>query len=109
MVELDAKFEIDSSVVVVSPLDDVEKMLKDTLAGKLTTQISEKLEKMSFIDMELDEKTGNFVVEANLVLCSKQSILTSIEVMSTKMKNLDISEEDIVDILSSMTEESKGF
>lgn len=109
MVELTAEIEMDASVVAVAPIEDVEQMLKDTVAGKLTTQIMEKLEEMNFLDMELDEEKGKFHVTAELVLCSKQSVLTNIEVMGTKLRQLDLSEEEIVDVLSTLVEDTKGF
>jgi len=109
MVELNAKIEMDASVVVAAPVEDVEQMLKDTVAGKLTTQIVEKLEEMDFLDMNLDEQNNVFVVEAELVLCSKQSVLTNIEVMGTKLKSMGLSEVEIVEVLSTLVNETKGF
>ena len=109
MVELSANFEMDASVVMAAPLEEVEQMLKDTVAGNLTTQISSKLEEMSFMDMRLDEESNKFIVEAELVLCSKQSVITNIEMMSKKMKTYGLMEEDIIDILSTMVQDTEGF
>ena len=100
MVELESRFEIDAELVSTSPIDEVEAMLKDTVSGNLAAQISDKLEEMSFIDMSLDEE---------LVLCSKQSVITNIEMMSKKMKTYGLLEEDIVDVLSTMVQDTEGF
>lgn len=109
MVEINASFEIDSAVVATTPVEEVEKMLKDSVAGNLTAKISDKLEEMSFIDMNLNEETGKFVVEAELVLCSKQSVISNVEVMSTKMKGYGFDEDVIVDVLSTLVEDTGGF
>lgn len=109
MVELSASFEMDASAVMAAPIEEVEKMLKDTVAGNLTKQISEKLEEMSFLDMNLNEEKNKFIVEAELVLCSKQSVITNIDIMSKKLRGYGLVEEDIIDILSTLVEDTKGF
>jgi len=109
MIEINMHGEIDASIVVAAPVEDVEKMLHEEIGSKLSEQLMAHIDDMSFIDMSLNEETNKFEYQAEVVLCSKNSIVTNIKIQARLMDEYGLGEEQIQNVLSAITMDSKGF
>ena len=109
MIELIVRGEIDASVVVAAPVDEVEQMLHDEIGTSLTQEIIKHIDDMSFIDMEMNEEKGMFEYTAELVLCSKNDIVTNIQIQAQVMKDYGLSPEQIARVLEIATFDNEGF
>ncbi len=90
-------------------MEEVEKILNDGISSRLSDQIMENIDEMDFIQMELNEETNQFEYQAELVLCSKNSIVTNIQLQAQEMSKYGLSPEQIESVLAIVTQDSKGF
>ena len=109
MTELDISGNIDADLFASATAEEVEETLQDKISKAITKQIMVNLDKMAFIDLQLDEETNKFHYEASIVLCSKQDIITNAQLMAHKLAEYDLTQEEILDILETQTQENEGF
>lgn len=109
MIELKVNGEIPLIEVIGKEEEDVEALLHENISIGLSKEIVKHVDEMAFIDMELNEKENKFDFSAELVICSKQDILTANEIMAEKLANLGLNATDIVNVLSTQQESTGGF
>jgi len=100
---------VDASIVANEPVEDVEEMLHQEIGSELKRELMKSIDEMDFIQMELNEENGKFEYHAELVLCSKNSIVTNIQLQAQKMKEYGLNPEQIEKVLEIVTFDSKGF
>ena len=59
--------------------------------------------------MELNDDNGKFEYKAELVLCSKNSIITNIQLQAQKMKEYGLDPEQVQKVLEIVTQDTEGF
>lgn len=109
MIELTIHGQINASVVIAAPVEEVEEMLHEEIGTSLTKEIIKHIDDMSFIEMEMNEEHGMFEYTAELVLCSKNDIITNAQMQAQKLSAYGLNEEQIVDVLDTVTQETSGF
>ncbi len=109
MVEVEMNGEIDASIVVAAPVEEVEQMLHEEIGTKLSDQLMKHIDDMAFIDMSLNEETGKFEYKAELVLCSKNDIVTNIQIQAQLMSDFGLTQEQIKEVLETAVQETEGF
>ncbi len=109
MIEIEVDGYIDAASVASTPVDEVEEMLHKHIGTNLSKQVMIHIDEMAFINMSLDEERGEFHYTAELVLCSKESIVTNIQRQAQLMAKHGLNEEQIEEILAIATEDTGGF
>ncbi len=108
MIELSANGIIKPSDIIGLSAEEMEQKLSDRISDSIWLEIKDNLEKMAFIDLH-PQDDGGFNYEAAVVLCSKQDIITSAEIMAQKLSNYGLRADQIEDVLSTQTESYGGF
>ncbi len=109
MIEIEVDGYIDAASVASTPVDEVEEMLHKHIGTNLSKQVMIHIDDMAFIDMELDEENNQFHYKAELVLCSKESIVTNIQRQAQLMAEYGLNEKQIEKILAIVAEDTGGF
>ncbi len=109
MVEIEVDGHIEAASVASAPVEEVEEMLYQHIGTNLSKQLMAHISDMSFIDMELNDETGQFHYKAELVLCSKSDIITNIQKQAVLMQSFGLSEEQTQAVLEITTDDNKGF
>ena len=109
MIEIQIKGGILSSILEGSNAEEVEKILSDGVGEKLRDEILKHIDELDFIEMELNEATGNFEYQGELVLCSKNDIVTNAQIQAQKLSKYGLTPEQIVDVLDTITNNTEGF
>ncbi len=109
MTEISWEETIEHGTVVAFNSDELEKMISQKIASGLASEMEKHIENMSFIDMKINEDTGNFDIKAELVLCSKSDIITNSEIQAQKLAGYGLTENQILDVLETQLEENGGF
>ena len=68
-----------------------------------------RIDDLDFIGMELNEETAKFEYHAELVLCSKNDIITNSQIQAQKLSAYGLTPDQIVDVLDTMTNNTQGF
>ncbi len=109
MMEINLDGEISLDILNGVPVEEVEKTLNESISAKLTEAIVERIDEMDFIDLELNEETQKFEYKAELVLYSKSSVVTNIQLQAQKLSEYGLTPEQITHILEIATLNTKGF
>lgn len=109
MIEIDFEGTILKGLFENHNAKELEELIHENILENLKEQIDKQLDEMSFIDIEPDGDKGDFKYTASLVLCSKQNIISNAEVMAQKLAKIGVLEPDILDVLSTMENDLKGF
>lgn len=109
MIEITWNGIITDEEIAQIPGEYLEKFIEDQISEGIKQQISKHIQDMSFINMEVNSTTGNFEIQAELVLCSKQDIVNNIQMQSVKMAQYGLNQGQIIDILETQSEPSGGF
>ena len=109
MIEVEMSGEIDANVVVAAPVEEVEQMLHEEIGTKLSDQLMKHIDDMAFIDMSLNEETGKFEYKAELVLCSKNDIVTNIQIQAQLMSGFGLTQKQIQEVLETTVQQTEGF
>ncbi len=106
-IDLDGAIPVD--ILNGIPVEEVEDILNKSISTKLTEAIVERIDEMDFIDLELDEETQKFMYKAEMVLYSKSSVVTNIQLQAQKLSEYGLTSEQITHILEIATLNTKGF
>lgn len=106
-IEVDGSFSLDEIKGLNE--NEVEEILHNEIAKDIVKEIVKEMENMAFIDLEIDEESNMFKYTAEIVICSKQNIITANAMMAQKLASFGLDEEDIVEVLSIQQENSGGF
>ena len=109
MIEMEVEGSIPMTMIENESEDKIEQMLQGEIANAMVKQIMKHLDNMAFIDLKINEETKSFDYEASVVLCSKQDIITNAGIVAQKLRDYDLEEEDILDILETQTQSTGGF
>jgi len=109
MIEIAVEGNIGTGMLNNSTPEEVEKLLHEGIGVKIGRQVMDKLDDIAFIDISLNEETNNFEYKAELVLCSKNSIITNTKMQAQLMANYGLSGEQIEEVLMLATSETDGF
>ena len=109
MIELSIMDTIEQSLIATMKSEDLNKLIQDKIAESLTREMRKHIDEMSFIDMNFNEEAGFFEINAELVLCSKQEIITNAELQAQKMAKYGLGEKEILDVLETQLSERGGF
>ncbi len=109
MIEIEVDGYIDAASVASTPVDEVEEMLHKHIGTNLSKQVMIHIDDMAFIDMELDEENNQFHYKAELVLCSKNDIVTNAQIQAQKLSQYGLTPDQIVSVLDTITQNSEGF
>ena len=108
MIEITFKSQIEPGTIVAFDSDNLQEYVEDRIANGIFEEIEKHLEEMAFIEMEPTEDNG-FDITAELVLCSKQEIVTTAELQAVKLAKYGLNEEQILDVLETQLETTGGF
>ncbi len=108
MVELHIETTIPSEYTLRHSADELEQMIQTQIMDKLCEEIDDNLDDISFVDMQMSGD-GDVEIMAELVLCSKQQIVTTAEVQAQKLAGYGLTEEQILDVLETQLEDTHGF
>ena len=109
MIEISMSGSVDASIVANEPIEDVEEMLHQEIESELKRELMKNIDEMDFIQMSLNEEDGKFEYQAELVLCSKSSIVTNIQLQAQAMKEYGLDPEQIERVLKIVLTDTKGF
>ena len=109
MVELSIHNTIKESDMANMDPEILEEKIKNIISDELTKSMQEHVDDMAFIDMEYDEENKAFNITAQLVLCSRQDIISNAEVQAQQMSTYGLTSEQIEEVLLIQTNELKGF
>jgi len=108
MIEMEVALIVTQNEIRGMDESEVENYLEQKIADKFTEHIKKHLDDMSFLEID-PRDNGDMDITAELVLCSKQHIVTGIERMSVKMAQYGLTDEMILDVLSTSIENTGGF
>jgi len=108
MIEIAYDDYINKEEIVGVSTEELEKAIEEKIAKGLSSEMVKHIEDMSFIDMEMTD-AGTFHIKAELVLCSKNDIVTNIQKQSVKLAEYGLTEEQILDVLETTVEKNDGF
>ena len=109
MIEINVGMQIKSEILETIDIESVEKMITAEISKGLADEITKKLDDIPSFEMEMDQNTGVFNVKAELVLCSKQDIITNAEMQAQKLAKYGLNQDQILDVLETITNSSGGF
>ncbi len=109
MVEINITNTIDQSLIVGMESGDLENYIQEQIAETLTKEMRKHIDEMSFIDMQYSEETESFSISAELVLCSRQDIISNAEIQAQQMSKYGLTAEQIEEVLLIQTNELNGF
>jgi len=109
MVEIDYKTSIGREAINEKTAEELEDYIATEIAYGLSVEMKEHIDEMSFIDMKMNIDTGDFDITAELVLCAKAQIITSAEIQAQKLAGYGLTETQILDVLETQLENTKGF
>ena len=87
---------------------ELEEIIEEKIAKGLTHEMTKHIEEMSFLDMKSGED-GSVNIKAELVLCSKNDIVTSVQRQSVILAQYGLTEKQILTVLETSVEKSEGF
>ncbi len=109
MIEIDLEGVISADILAGASMEEVEKILNDGISSRMTASIMKHIDDLDFICMELNEETNNFEYRAELVLCSKSDIVTNAQIQAQKLSAYGLTPDQIVEVLDTITANTKGF
>ena len=109
MIEINMYDTIEQSIITGMDPDKLEELIQDNIAEGLAKEMRKHIDEMSFIDMQYNQETKAFDITAELVLCSKQDIITNADMMAKKLADYGLSEEQILDVLETQLNDNGGF
>ncbi len=109
MIEINVIDTIDQSLIAGMESENLDKLIQDKIAESLTKEMRKHIDEMSFIDMKYNEESESFEINTELVLCSKQEIITNAEIQAQKMAKYGLKEEEILNVLETQLSETGGF
>jgi len=109
MVELDIEGVIPMEMVINKTEEELENTLHREISDKISSETMKHVDDMAFVDMEVNEEKQEFEYKASIVICSKQDIVTSYEIMSQKLAGYGLSTGEIIDVLSTQQNSTGGF
>jgi len=109
MVEIDASLTIDKATIHALDADELETTIHQSIVGALAAEMSKHIDEMSFIDMRINPETEEFEITAELVLCAKAQIITTAEMQAQKLAAYGLTEAQILDVLETQLQDTKGF
>ena len=108
MVEIDFNTNITQDKIKGQSADELEDFIASEIAYGLSVEMKKHIDEMSFIDL-IPNDEGGFKITAELVLCSKQDIVTNAEIQAQLMANYGLTEEQILNVLETQLIDNKGF
>jgi len=109
MIEIDFNTNITQDKIKGQSADELEDFIASEIAYGLSVEMKKHIDEMSFIDMQWNEEEERFDITAELVLCSKQDIVTNAEIQAQLMANYGLTEEQILNVLETQLIDNKGF
>ena len=109
MIEINIEDKISHNLISHASEEEAEKIINAVITEALTQKIDEALHKMAYIDIEFNEEEEAFNLSATLVLCSAQDVASTAEIQAQKLAKYGLSEEEILDVLSTGIESMGGF
>ena len=109
MVEIDFRTSIGRDKINEKTAEELEDFISSEIAYGLASEMKEHIDELSFIDMQMNTETGNFDITAELVLCAKAQIITTAEMQAQKLAAYGLTEAQILDVLETQLQDTKGF
>jgi len=109
MIEITHKDVIDAGTIANFSADELQKYVEDRISNGIFEKVQEHLDEMAFVEIEPNEETGAFDITAELVLCSKQEVITTAEMQAVKLAKYGLNEKQIFDVLNTQLEPTGGF
>ena len=89
--------------------DHLERLLESKMHNSICDKMKKELSEMALMDIEPQEN-GDFTVKASVVLDTQQNILTSLQMLSTKLYDShNFDEEEVEAVLNIFTQSTEGF
>jgi len=107
MVIIEVEDSVSHAELTQASVEDMENVINKKIRDALSTKIIEALDDMAYVDME--EVENGFSIKASLILCATQDIASSLEMVAQKLKQYELDEEEIEEVLSAFTETNGGF
>ncbi len=110
MIEIKVTGTITNALLMTLQEDQAEKLIEQNIAEGMTRQILVNLEDMAYVDMKQNSELDAIDWEANMIICSKEQIQTSITIMAQRLaERFDATAEDIEYCLEPAVTDIKGF
>jgi hypothetical protein len=109
MYNIEAKGVILKEEIIDKTPEELELYFKEIVTKQIMNEISKKINDFNFIDFEPSVDGTSFKYSADVILCSKQQVDSSIEAVVTNMFEHDLTETEIQRILEPFGTDMKGF
>ncbi len=110
MIEVAVTGTITNALLMTLEEDQAERLLEQKISEGMTKQIMTNLEDMAYIDMKQNSELDAIDWEANMIICSKDQVTSSVSIMAQRLvERLGASAEDIEYCLEPAVTDIKGF
>ncbi len=110
MIEIKVSGTITNALLMTLEEDQAERLLENQIAEGMTKQIMTNLEDMAYVDMKQNSELDAIDWEANMIICSKDQITSSVSIMAQRLvERLGATAEDIEYILEPAVTDLKEF
>lgn len=110
MIEITAKGKITAETLVFTTPEEMEQTLTQDIAKGIAKGVIEKIDDMPFVNMEQNPSTQDMEWKADLIVCSKEQVVSSVGIMAQRLvEKFDATPEQIEYCLESAVSDLKGW
>ncbi len=110
MIEIKVKGTISNDMLMTIDEEQAETLLENQIAEGMALEIVKNLEDMAYVDMKQNSELDAIDWEANMIICSKDQITSSVTIMAQRLvERLGATAEDIEYILEPAVTDLKEF
>ncbi len=110
MIEIKVTGTISNEMLMTLTESEAERHLELQISEGMSKQIMANIEDMAYIDMGQNSELNAIDWEANMIICSKDQITSSIAIMAQRLVGrLNATAEDIEYCLEPSVTDIKGF
>lgn len=110
MIEVKVTGTITNETLMVLTESEAERHLEIQISEGMSEQIMSNLQEMAYIDMKQNSELDAINWEANMIICSKDQVTSSVAIMAQRLaQRFGASVEDIEYCLEPAVTDIKGF
>ena len=110
MIEVKITGTITNDLLMQLSEEEAEGLMENQIAEGMSNEIVANLEDMAYIDMKQNDKQNGVDWEANVIICDKDQIKSSVAIMARRLgERLGASQADIEYCLEPAVTDIKGF
>ncbi len=93
----------------VMDAEDAESFVNNEIRQELLNKILIALEDMAYIDMNYVDGKEDLIIQASLVICTMQDVVTNAEMQAQLMSKYGLEEDQILEVLKLGINNKEGF